>query len=240
MLDKKFWQKAFKFLLVMGIVFFTIPQVAQATKTFGLVGIESRVTKYNLMDYTTAEGLNRPPLIYAQDIFEDILTTGFQLHGLESVDKTDNARLRRSNEIGFQQTVQQVQQYDETRLQQVQKILSDAISALEKKDIPQAIKIFTEQPDYIIYGYIANLTMTHRESIATSNIMAKVLLTARVIDSKTGKIICVATGEGTSSNHGGAYRKAFKIGGESISEDSWHEAVEKASDQILSKIQKRI
>ena len=225
MLDKKFWKKAFKFLLFMGIVFFTIPQVAQANKTFGLVGLESRVTKYNLMDYTTAEGMNRPPLIYAQDIFEDILTTGFLQHGLESVDKTDSATFRRSKEIEFQQ---------------VQKILSDSISALEKKDIPQATKIFTEQPDYIIYGYIANLTITHRESIATSNIMAKVLLTARVIDSKTGKIICVATGEGTSSNHGGAYRKAFKIGGESISEDSWHEAVEKASDQILSKIQKRI
>ena len=225
MLDKKFWQKAIKFLLITGIVFSIIPQVAQAKKTFGLVGLESRVTKYNLMDYTTSEGMNRPPLIYAQDIFEDILTTGFLQHGLESVDKTTYATSRRN---------------DESEFQQVQQILSDSISALEKGNTQQAIKIFTEQPDYIIYGYIANLTMTHRESIATSNIMAKVFLTARVIDSKTGKIICVATSEGTSSNHGGAYRKAFKIGGESISEDSWHEAIEKASDQILNKIQKRI
>ena len=221
MLDKKFWQKVFSFVLIAGVILLTTQQVVQANKTIGIVGLESRTNALILSDYTDIDDLRNSPLVIAQDVFEETLTNRLPLLKLSAANKTAYAKRVIDNE---------------TEIQASQQILSNSISALEKGDTSQALKIFDETPDYLIYGYIANLTVTHRESVATSNLAVQVKLTARVIDAKTGKLIYLGIGKGKSSNHGGAYRKPLKLGGEEIDPVCWSEAIKEASIQLVKDI----
>ena len=84
------------------------------------------------------------------------------------------------------------------------------------------------------------MTVTHRESIASSNLSVRIDLTTRIVDATTGKVVCVATGKGESASHGGTNRKSFKLGGDEISEECWHEALEKALNQIVARIKKQV
>ena len=166
----------------------------------------------NLGNYTDLTELENP-LVYAQNIFSDIMTTDLPRMGLTGVDKTEQANSRRMDEVIFQ---------------------------LEMGNPAEAVKLFDKKLDYMIYGYITNLTVTHRESIATSNLTVRVDLSTRIVDASTGKVVCVATGKGESASRGGAYRKSFKFGGDEISEECWHEALEKAINQIVKTIQKQV
>ena len=226
MTDKKFCRKAFSLiLLLLPFLFFAQNKTAEANYYIGIVGIESRVNTINLGDYTNLDDLNKHPLVYAQDVFEDILTTDLPTLGLTGVDKTSYAKMARQSEAEFQR---------------VQAQLKKSISQLDKGDTSEAVKLFDKKLDYLIYGYIANMTITHRESIASSNISVRVDLTTRIVDASTGKVVCVAIGKGESSSRGGGSRKSFKFGGEEISEECWHEALEKALGQIVERIKKQI
>ena len=149
------------------------------------------------------------PLAYAQKTFEDIMTDDLPTMGFDSVDKTVKASSARIAELNFQ---------------------------MDMGNPAEATKLFDQKLDYLIYGYVTNMTVTHRESMFTSNLLVRVALSVRIVNASTGKIVCVATGKGESSSHGGAYRKSFKLGGEEISEEGWHEALTKASEQITKKI----
>ncbi|MBR1645659.1 MAG: hypothetical protein IJ685_02660 [Selenomonadaceae bacterium] len=215
MRDKKFWLKAINLgVLVLTIVFFVSPVCAAENYTIGIVGIDSRIKdkNLNLGDYTDLTQLENP-LVYAQKIFTEILTTDLPTIGLEGVDKTANATSKRIAEVNFQ---------------------------MDLGNPAEAMKLFDAKLDYLIYGYITNMTVTHRESIAGSNLTVRIDLTTRIIDASTGKVVCIATGKGESASHGGAYRKSFKLGGSEISEECWHEALEKALNQIVEKIKKQV
>lgn len=222
-MDKKFYQKAFNILVMLAVCFSL--GTAEANYTIGIVGIESRAKNINLGDYTNLEDISKNPLAYAQEVFEDILTTDLLKLGLSAVDKTAYAKMARESEAEFQRT---------------QELMRQSISSLEKGDVAPAVKLFDKNLDYIIYGYISNLTITHRESFLTSNVTVRVDLTTRIIDASTGKIVCVATGKGESASHGGAYRKSFQFGGKEISEVAWHESLEKALNQVVEKIKKQV
>lgn len=222
MTDKKFYPRVFSFILIMTIaIFFIAPKFAEANYYIGIVGISSRVSNINLGDYTNLDDLDKNPLNYAQGVFEDILTTALPSTGLVVVDKTEYAKTARESEAEFQR-------------------LQKSMSLLDKGDISEAVKLFDQKLDYLIYGYIANMTITHRESIMTSNIAVRVDLTTRIVDATTGKVVCIATGKGESNSHGGTYRKSFKFGGDEISEDCWHEALEKALNQVVERIKKQV
>ena len=215
MRDKKFWGKAINLgVLVLTIIFFVSPVCAAESYTIGIVGIDSRIKdkNLNLGDYTDLTQMENP-LVYAQKIFTEILTTDLPTIGLEGVDKTANATSKRIAEVNFQ---------------------------MDLGNPAEAMKLFDAKLDYLIYGYITNMTVTHRESIAGSNLTVRVDLTTRIIDASTGKVVCIATGKGESASHGGAYRKSFKLGGSEISEECWHEALEKALNQIVEKIKKQV
>lgn len=210
---KKFWRAAISFFtLVPAIIIFLSPTFVEANYTVGIVGISNRVHNLNLGDYTDLTNLENP-LAYAQDAFKIRMTTGLPRMGLTGIDKTEQADSARLNEVIFQ---------------------------LELGDPGKAVKLFDKTPDYLIYGYITNFTVTHRESLATSNLAVRIDLSVRIMEVATGEIVCVATGKGESASHGDAYRKAFKMGGEEISEACWDEALNKAFDQILKSIQKQV
>ena len=219
---KKFWGKILNlFVTTLAIYFFTLPNFAEANYSIGIIGVESRTKNINLDDYTNLNDLSKNPLVYAQDVFEDILTTDLHETGLIAVDKTDYAKMARKSEEEFQQ-------------------IQKSINRLDKGDTSEAVKLFDQKLDYIIYGYISNFTITHREAIATSNITVRVDLSVRIVDASTGKVVCVAIGKGESATHGGAYRKTFKFGGDEISEECWHDALEKALNQIVERIKKQV
>ena len=220
------YRKAFNFFgILLTFLIFVSPKIAAANYYIGIVGIESRTKNINLGDYTNLENLEKHPLVFAQDVFEEILTTDLPRMGLIGVDRTAYAKAARQSEVEFQK---------------VQEEMRNSIAQLDKGDTSAAIKLFDKKLDYLIYGYIANMTITHKESIATSNIAVRVDLTVRIVDAETGKVVCVATGEGNSSSHGGTGRKSFKFGGNEISEESWHTALEKALNQIVDKIKKQV
>ena len=225
MRGKKFWEKILNLFAVAAIYFFITPNFAEANYSIGIIGIESRAKNINLGDYTNLDDLSKHPLVYAQDIFEDILTTDLLDVGLTAVDKTAYAKMARNSEAEFQR---------------VQELMRNSIARLGKNDTSEAVKLFDEKLDYLIYGYISNMTITHREAIATSNITVRVDLSVRIVDASTGKVVCVAIGKGESATHGGAYRKTFKFGGDEISEECWHDALEKALNQIVTRIKKQV
>ena len=225
MRGKKFWGKILNLFAVAAIYFFITPNFAEANYSIGIIGIESRAKNINLGDYTNLDDLSKHPLVYAQDIFEDILTTDLLDVGLTAVDKTAYAKMARNSEAEFQR---------------VQELMRNSIARLDKNDTSEAVKLFDEKLDYLIYGYISNMTITHREAIATSNITVRVDLSVRIVDASTGKVVCVAIGKGESATHGGAYRKTFKFGGDEISEECWHDALEKALNQIVTRIKKQV
>ena len=213
MRGKKFWQKAFDFVgLLLTALILLSPECAEANYTVGIVGIDSRVKNINLGEYTDLTELENP-LVYAQNIFADILTTDLPTMGLQGVDKTEAASSARIAEVNFQ---------------------------LEMGNPAEAVKLFDKKLDYLIYGYIANMTITHRESIATSNLTVRVDLTTRIVDASTGKVVCVATGKGESSSRGGAHRKSFQLGGSEVSEECWHDALEKALNQVVKRIKHQV
>lgn len=215
MQEKKCWIKAIKLsVLILTIFLFVSPKCFAESYTIGIVGIDSRIKDkdLNLGDYTDLTQLENP-LAYAQKIFTDILTTDLPTIGLKGVDKTERANSARIAEVNFQ---------------------------MDLGNPTEAMKLFDEKLDYLIYGYITNMTVTHRESIVSSNLSVRVDLTTRIVDASTGKVVCVATGKGESASHGGGYRKSFKLGGNEISEECWHEALEKALNQIVEKIKKQV
>lgn len=201
-------------VLVLTIFFCVSPKCAAEIYTIGIVGMDSRIKDkdINLGDYTDLTQLENP-LAYAQKIFADILTTDLPTVGLKGVDKTERATSARIAEANFQ---------------------------MDLGNPAEAMKLFDEKLDYLIYGYITNMTVTHRESFVGSNLSVRVDLTTRIVDASTGKVVCVATGKGESSSHGGGYRKSFKLGGNEISEECWYEALEKALNQIVEKIKKQV
>ena len=215
MRGKKFWIRAVNLgVLLLAVLIFVPSKCSAENYTIGIVGIDSRIKdkNINLGDYTDLTQLENP-LAYAQKIFAEILTTDLPTIGLEGVDKTTYASSARMREINFQ---------------------------LDHGNPAEAMKLFDKNLDYLIYGYIANMTVTHRESIASSNLSVRIDLTTRIVDATTGKVVCVATGKGESASHGGTNRKSFKLGGDEISEECWHEALEKALNQIVARIKKQV
>ena len=215
MKGKKFWIRVTDLgVLILAFLIFIPSKCSAENYTIGIVGIDSRVKdkNINLGDYTDLTQLENP-LVYAQTVFSEILTTDLPTIGLEGVDKTASASSARIAEVNFQ---------------------------LDHGNPAEAVKLFDKKLDYLIYGYIANMTVTHRESIASSNLSVRIDLTTRIVDAKTGKVVCVATGKGESASHGGTHRKSFKLGGDEISEECWHEALEKALNQIVERIKKQV
>ena len=228
MKDRKFCRRVFKlFSLLIAAIFFMSPDTAEAKYSIGIVGINDRTINVNLGNYTNIDDSTEDPLVYAQTIFEDVMTDELPRISSEfsGVEKTKYSKMARESEVEFQK---------------IQDQMKKAMSGLDKGNTSEAVKLFDKTLDYFVYGYVDNLTTTHRESLGGSNITVRVDLTVRIVDASAGKIVCVATGKGESASHGESGRKYFKYGGKEVDVSCWDESLRKALNQIVEKIQKRV
>ena len=213
---KKRWKRLcsfFAIILLLMAVFLVSSSSVFAAETIGIVGISDRThgaEESNLGNYTNLES-TRDPMEYAQMIFSTILATELPLMNLKPVDMSERATQARIDEMNFQLD-------------------------LGKPD--KIVTNFAVKPDYLIYGYISNFTVTHREVMGTNNISVEVKLSIRVVDASSGKIEFVATGKGVSATHDTSAAQGFRFGGEEISEEAWHESLEKALIEIAEKARK--
>ena len=93
--------------------------------------------------------------------------------------------------------------------------------------------------DYIIYGYLMNLTVSEGKRIAERSEAVHVDLSVRIIDTKTGKCVFVAAGSGKSkSRNYGVFK--YRIGQKNFSEEELHSAMEEATDKIVELVKKNI
>lgn len=209
------WKNAIKICLSLTTVFLLLVPISdtEAAYNIGIVGIGSRTDKTNLLEYTNPVN-TKNPLDHAQEVFSSFMTTelGF-LPDMIAIDRTEQAETARIQEVACQLSLGNQQ---------------------------EAVKLFNTKLDYLIYGYVSNMTVTHRESLATSNLAVRVDLSVRIIDAATGKVVCVASGTGESKDHGGAGREAYVLGGEELPVGAWDEALQNALTKIMVKIKKQI
>ncbi len=151
----------------------------------------------------------------AQNIFLDIMSTELAgVKGITTVDPSERATQARIDEMCFQ---------------------------LENGNPEKVITNFSVHPDYLLYGYLANLTITRRESLASQNLTVRADFTARVVDAKTKQVVAVASGTGIAESHGeNIASSATAFGEDEISRQSWHDSVEKALTEIGEKLRKKI
>ena len=219
-MGRRCWNKASCFFLTCVVfmsVSFILPstEAAAAVDTIGIVGITDRThgaKNSNLGNYTNLDH-TRDPMQFAQGVFSEILATELPLMDLKPLDMSERATQARIDEMTFQ-----------LDLGKPDKVLAN----------------FAVKPDYLIYGYISNFTATHREVMGTNNISVEVRLSVRVVDASTGKVVFVATGKGISATHNTSAAKGFRFSGEEISEEAWHESLEKALTEIAEKTKKAI
>ncbi|MBR2214447.1 MAG: hypothetical protein IJ849_01655 [Selenomonadaceae bacterium] len=197
-------------LAVMTLVLF-VPGEATAKYSIGLVGIQSAVQgaeKTNIAAYVDMQD-KRDPMEFAQSVFTDIMTDELATTELETIDLSRQANMARRDEIIFQ---------------------------LKMGDPSKALQLSDKKLDYLMYGYISNFTVTHRESLGSNNISVEVSLSAHIVESATGKAVFVATGKGTAASHGVDLNKD----GDKISTKAWTDALEKALTQIADKVKKEV
>ena len=216
---QKFYQTAFKFIFLLVIVIFLeIPTVSEAAETYsvGVVGITIREKDTNLGKFMHIEEFDTSPLKYVQANFRDKFVDNSDLKkkGLKGVPMTDYTKESLEYEEQFRAGQREMRMLDEG-------------------DTSEVIKLFDKKLDYLIYGYINSISVSHRESFGTSNSIVNVNLSVRIVDATTGKVVCVAVGRGSDSNHGGSYKQTFKLGEDKIEQDSLFKAFQKAMDQAI-------
>ncbi len=122
---------------------------------------------------------------------------------------------------------------DEVYLQQM-------MQAMEQGNTAAVVENFTVRPDYLLYGYLTGLTITHRESAWQANYAVRADISIRVLDAVTGKVIFVATGTGDVSSHVYSGGKKYHAGADIVAGDCLHAALEKACGQVGKKIRENI
>lgn len=128
--------------------------------------------------------------------------------------------------------------------------LDELALALELGNNRIALKDFTT--DYIIYGYLTNLSIkvseTGMDTLSGTALVGKsktacANLSAKVVDTSTGKIVFTATGKGesTSTKTAAQYGEhILKVGSDDVTEECVHNALARAVHEIADKIIKAV
>ena len=116
--------------------------------------------------------------------------------------------------------------------------LDEQMTAMERGVFPP--NIAAVRPDYVIYGYLTNLGVAVSKRPGSSVTVVRADLSARVIETATGKQVFTATGSGESAAKSCAIGvgplKLLRFGTKEFSEECLHEALFKATRQIADKI----
>lgn len=97
-----------------------------------------------------------------------------------------------------------------------------------------------EDCDYILVGYLMNLSRTTGEQIIGKSDGIRASLSARIFDVRTGRQVAVFTGRGVSKARVNRIGRIFRAGQLEFSEDSLNAAIEQAALEISAKIKRRI
>lgn len=97
-----------------------------------------------------------------------------------------------------------------------------------------------EDCEYILIGYLMNLSRTTDEKIIGKGDGIRASLSVQIFDAKTGKLVRTFTGNGVSKAHYNRIGKIFRSGQLEFSEESLNLALEKAALQIAEKIRRNI
>lgn len=93
---------------------------------------------------------------------------------------------------------------------------------------------------YIIYGNVAGVTLSESSAAIADSHMVRAHLVARVMDVETGDIVMMVKGNGSSRSNFVTIplhaSQTIKIGTESVTMDSVHNAIAKAADDAAEKI----
>ena len=99
---------------------------------------------------------------------------------------------------------------------------------------------FDVRPDYLVYGYLTNFTITYGEMAVMKNYAVRADLSVRIVDAATGRAVFVATGTGKSNSRMHRLGKVFRVGAEEISDECLDESLEAAVKQIAQKIAAKV
>lgn len=97
-----------------------------------------------------------------------------------------------------------------------------------------------EDCEYLLIGYLMNLSRTTDEKIIGKGDGIRASLSVQIFDTSTGKLVAVFTGNGVSKAHYNRIGRIFRSGQMEFSEDSLNIALEKSAVQIAEKIKKNI
>ena len=111
---------------------------------------------------------------------------------------------------------------------------------MDKGNTAVVIDDFEVHPDYLIYGYLTGLTITHREASFRANYAVRADISIRVLEAETGKVVFVSTGTGDVSSHVYPGGKKVRVGSDIVAGDCLHAALEKACEQVGKKIRSSI
>lgn len=119
-------------------------------------------------------------------------------------------------------------------------ILDEILVMSQVGKMTPEVKAAAEDCEYILIGYLMNLSRTTDEKIIGKGDGIRASLSVQIFDTSTGKLVAVFTGNGVSKAHYNRIGKIFRSGQMEFSEDSLNIALEKAALQIAEKIKKNI
>ncbi len=114
---------------------------------------------------------------------------------------------------------------------------------LRKLDLGDTAGVMTDfnvRPDYLVYGYLTNFTISRGEAAIMKNFQVRADLSVRIVDTKTGRAVFVATGTGKANSRINRLGKVFRVGAEEISDECLDEALEQATGEIAKKIAAKV
>lgn len=119
-------------------------------------------------------------------------------------------------------------------------ILDEILVMSQAGKVTPEIKAAAEDCEYLLVGYLMNLSRTTDEKIIGKGDGIRASLSVQIYDMSTGKLIKTFTGNGVSKAHYNRIGKIFRAGQMEFSEESLNIALEKAALQISEKIKRNI
>lgn len=119
-------------------------------------------------------------------------------------------------------------------------ILDELLIMSQVGKMTPEVKAAAEDCEYLLVGYLMNLSRTTDEKIIGKGDGIRASLSVQIFDTSTGKLVAVFTGNGVSKAHYNRIGKIFRAGQLEFSEESLNVALEKAALQIAAKIKKNI
>ncbi len=119
-------------------------------------------------------------------------------------------------------------------------VLDEILIMSQVGKLTPEITAAAEDCDYLIVGYLMNLSRTTNERIIGKSNGIRADLSVRIFDMTTGKPIKIFTGHGVAKARASRIGNIFRAGQFEFSEDSLNQALEMAALEIAQKIKRNI